>query len=198
MTSATIHDQTYELYTWKVFGEHVFSLSKKIVESGEEFDRIIALAKGGTAIVRPILDLCGIKELSSIQIEFYSGIGQTARTPVITQSLPVKIKNERVLIIDDVSDSGETLVLATQYIKQHGTTEVKTATLATKPWTKFTPDYAYYQTEAWLIFPWEIREHVVLLSAMWKQKGDSPEVIRQQLLTIGFEQEAIDIFMPQD
>ena len=104
MKTTTIHDQAYELYTWKEFGEHVFEIAKQIVEHGDQFDRIVALAKGGTAIVRPIADLCGIKELSSIQIEFYTSIEKTARTPVITQSLPVKLKDERVLIIDDVAD----------------------------------------------------------------------------------------------
>src|SRR5258706_16112398 len=115
MKTTTIHDQAYDLYSWKEFGEQVLALSKSIIATGDQFDRIIALAKGGTAIVRPIADLCGIKELSSIQIEFYTGIEKTAKVPVITQSLPVKIKGENVLIIDDVADSGETLIMATNY-----------------------------------------------------------------------------------
>lgn len=195
MNTITIHGQAYELYSWKEFGEHVFAIAKSIVELGDQFDRIIALAKGGTAIVRPIADLCGIKELSSIQIEFYTGIETTARTPVITQSLPVKIKDERVLIIDDVADSGETLILATNYIKQHGAVDIKTATLVIKPWTKLKPDFTYYKTEAWIIFPWEIREHIVLLSAMWKAKGDSDAQIKSQLLEIGFTSQELDVFL---
>src|SRR5258706_14893761 len=102
MTTSLIKSQAFELYDWEDFGRHVFDLGRHIVESGETFDRIIALAKGGTSIVRPIADLCGVKEISSIQIELYTGIGTTTRTPVITQSLPVKIKDERILIIDDI------------------------------------------------------------------------------------------------
>ncbi len=195
MKTTTIHDQAYELYTWKEFGEHVFEIAKQIVEHGDQFDRIVALAKGGTAIVRPIADLCGIKELSSIQIEFYTSIEKTARTPVITQSLPVKIKDERVLIIDDVADSGETLTLATNYIKQHGAVDIKTATLVSKPWTKHSPDFTYYRTKAWIIFPWEIREHIVLLSAMWKAKGDDTAQVRSQLEQIGFTSQELDVFL---
>jgi hypoxanthine phosphoribosyltransferase len=195
MKTITIHNQAYELYSWKEFGEHVFALSKSILETGDQFDRIIALAKGGTAIVRPIADLCGIKELSSIQIEFYTGIEKTAKTPVITQSLPVKIKEENVLIIDDVADSGETLIMATNYIRQHGASDIKTATLVSKPWTKMQADFTHYTTEAWIIFPWEIREHIVLLNAMWKEKGDSQTVIQEQLKEIGFTSEEIDVFL---
>lgn len=195
MKTVTIHDQTYELYDWKTFGEHVFAIAKQIVERGDQFDRIIALAKGGTAIVRPIADLCGIKELSSIQIEFYTGIEKTAKTPVITQSLPVRIKDERVLIIDDVADSGGTLILATNYVRQHGASDIKTATLVLKPWTKFEPDFSYYKTDAWIIFPWEIREHILLLSAMWTERGDSKATIRKQLLKIGFTSQELAVFL---
>ena len=195
MNTITIHQQAYELYTWEEFGQHVFAISKSIIDTGDQFDRIIALAKGGTAIVRPIADLCGIKELSSIQIEFYTGVEKTAKMPVITQSLPVKIKDEKVLIIDDVADSGETMILAIHYIKQHGASDIKTATLVSKPWTKFEPDFTYYKSEAWIIFPWEIREHIVLLSAMWKEKGDSQTQINSQLREIGFTSEEIDVFL---
>lgn len=197
MKSVEIHNQHYELYTWQEFGQHVLALAKNIIEAGEEFDRLIALAKGGTAIARPVGDLCGIRELSSIQIEFYTGIAETARTPVITQSLPVKIKGERVLVIDDIADSGETLIMADNYLKHHGVSEIKTATLVTKSWTKYQPDYSYHKTDAWVIFPWEIRETIQLLTAIWEKKGDSSDNIKAQLQEMGFSPEVISICFKQ-
>ncbi len=196
MKSVSFHNQAYELYSWQDFGDHVLALARKIIESGETFDRLIALAKGGTAIARPLADLCDIQELSSIQIEFYTGIAKTAKIPVITQSLPVKIKDERVLVIDDIADSGETLILATNYIRQHGVRDLHTATLVTKSWTKFQPDYSYHQTDAWVVFPWEARETIKLLSALWKEKGDSTEKIVAQLAQTGFSKEEIELFPP--
>lgn len=187
MNPVTIHDKTYELYTWDQFGELVSGLCGQMNENHERFDRVIALAKGGTAISRPVVDLLGVKELSSIQIEFYSGIGETNSTPVITQAIPVKIKDEKVLIIDDIADSGETLRLATQYVKQHGAALIKTATLIRKPWTSFLPDYAAAESEAWVIFPWEIRETILELSGMWSAKGQSEGDIREQLTRVGFK-----------
>ncbi len=194
MKSVEIHDQHYELYSWEEFGQHVLALAKTINETGEQFDRLIALARGGTAIARPLGDLCGIKELSSIQIQFYSGIAETNKTPVITQSLPTNIQGERILVVDDIADSGETLVTATAYLKHHGTKDIKTATLVTKSWTKFEPDYSYHKTDAWIIFPWEARETIQLLSAMWQEKGDSSDAITEQLEQIGFSSEEIDMF----
>lgn len=194
MNSVTIHNQLYELYSWQEFGEHVLALAKNIIESGEQFDRIIALAKGGTAIARPLGDLCGIKELSSMQIEFYTGIGETNNLPVITQSIPVKLRGERVLVVDDIADSGKTLSVANEYLNLHGVSEVETATLITKSWTKTKPKFSYYQTDAWVIFPWESRETIEILNAIWDQKGDSADQIDAQLTQIGFSKQEIELF----
>lgn len=194
MKSATIHNQKFELYSWDEFGQHLLALSREILKSGDQFDRLVALAKGGTAIARPLGDLCGIKEQSSVQIEFYADIAETNKTPVITQSLPVQIKGERVLVVDDIADSGETLKVANTYLSLHGVDDIKTATLITKPWTKFKPDYSFYHTDSWIIFPWEVRETIELLTAIWKQKGDRQDKIKAQLVEIGFPKTEIDFY----
>lgn len=194
MTTKTIHDQDYEVFTWESFGKYCFEVSKKIIETQEKFDRIVALAKGGLPIVRPLADYIGVSEVSSIQIEFYTGIATTARVPVITQSLPVRVKGERVLIVDDVADSGESLLLAKRYLAQHGAIDSKAATIVTKPWTKEQPDFFGYVSKAWVVFPWETRETIQLLTKNWKEKGDETQKIRQELLDLGFSSKEIELF----
>lgn len=194
MTTTSFHDQTYEYYPWAVLGEDVFKLAQDILQSGKEFDRIVALAKGGLTFSRSLVDYLNIPQVSSMQIEFYTGIGETAKTPVITQSLPVTVRNERILIFDDIADTGETLKLAVQYLKYHGAAEIKTAVLVTKPWSTFKPDFAARESEAWIIFPNEARETIETLSGMWSKKGDSPEVIKEQLLKVGFSEAEVASF----
>lgn len=194
MTQVTIHDQLYQMYTWEEFGEDVFTLAAKISEQHLKIDRVIALAKGGVTISRPVLDLLGLAEMSSIQIEFYNGIASTEQMPVITQSLPVRIKGESILILDDLSDSGESFIAAVHYLSQHGTTKIQTASLLIKPWSKFKPDFFVRETKAWIIFPWEIRETILLLSDMWKKKGDSKDKIKKQLRQVGFTTQQISTF----
>ncbi len=196
MTSTTIHDQTYEFYPWAQLGEDVFALAQQVLKSGKKYDRLVALAKGGLTFSRSLVDYLEIPEVSSLQIEFYTGIGTAAKTPVITQSLPVSVRNEKILIFDDLVDSGETLKLAVQYLGYHGATEVSTAVLARKPWTTFKPDFSTRETEAWIIFPNEVRETIELLAEIWTEKGDSPEVIRQQMHKIGFSQSEVALFYP--
>lgn len=201
MTTASrivIHDQAYEHFTWDQLGQGIFTLAKQIIDSGHQFDRVIALAKGGLTFSRSLVDFLEVKDVSSFQIEFYTGIGQTAETPVITQSLPVTIKDERVLIFDDVVDKGDTMIMAAQYVKYHGARDIKTATLVRKPWSKCNADFVAYTTDTWVIFPNEVRETIQTLCTIWKKAGDSPDQIKQQLAQIGFSEPEVALFAHLD
>lgn len=194
MTNVTIHNQRYEYYSWQSLGDDVFHLAQEILKSGKKFDRIIALAKGGLTFSRSMVDFLEIENVSSIQIEFYTGIGTTAKTPVITQSLPVSIRDEAVLIFDDIVDKGETMKLATQYLNYHGAKSITTAALISKPWSEFTVDFAARQSEAWVIFPNEVRETIGILTELWQEKGDSPQAIKDQLHQVGFTEAEVAMF----
>jgi len=188
------HNQNYEFYTWEVLGADTFALAKKIIDSGQEFDRIVALAKGGLTFSRSLVDFLAVPAVSSIQIEFYTGIGTTAKTPVITQSLPVSVKGERILIFDDILDTGETMKIAKEYLQFHGATSLTTAVLIEKPWSKVAVDFSARSSEAWVIFPNEVRETIKSLVSIWSQKGDSPAIIANQLEEIGFSKAEVAMF----
>ena len=194
MKKTIFHGQAYEYYSWVTLGEDIFHLSEDILKSGHKFDRIIALAKGGLTFSRSLVDYLDTHQISSIQIEFYTGIGKTAKTPVITQSLPVSIQNEKILVFDDIVDKGDTLDLAVQYLNYHGAKSIHTATLIQKPWTKHKADFAARESSAWVIFPNEVRETIEILQDLWREEGDSPQLIIKQLLEIGFSKAEVDLF----
>jgi hypoxanthine phosphoribosyltransferase len=194
MKSVVIHDQEYEYLSWEQLGTEMFELSKKIIESGKKFDRVVALAKGGLTLSRSLVDFLDIPDISTIQIEFYTGIGSTQKTPVITQSLPVSVRDQEILIFDDIVDRGETMKMATEYLKYHGVKSVTTASLVSKPWTSFPSDFWVHETKAWIIFPNESRETIELLTELWKEHGDSLEIITENLLKIGFPKAEVEFF----
>lgn len=194
MKQVTIHDQLYEFYSWQNLGEDIFSLAQQLLKDQHHFDRIIALAKGGLTFSRSMVDYLGVDNISSIQIEFYTGIGTTQKTPVITQSLPVSIRNESVLVFDDIVDKGDTLKLATQYLGYHGATSITTACLISKPWTSFQANYSVRNTQAWVIFPNEVRETIETLVELWQEAGDTNTQIHEQLLKIGFSETEVAMF----
>lgn len=194
MVSCTIHDQAYEVYSWPEVGTHTFSLGLKIRKSKRTFDRVIALARGGVSIAQSLADLLGVHTITVIQTQFYTGIETQAKTPKITQPLTVSVAKERVLLVDDLADSGETLLFVKNYLEGKHPQEVKIATLATKPWTKLPPDFWVLRSEAWIVFPWEVRETITTVSALWAKAGDQSHQIRKNLQTLGYTDLEIDSF----
>ncbi|MDQ3008248.1 MAG: phosphoribosyltransferase [bacterium] len=196
MNSVTFHGQDYEYYSWENLGKVVFELSDQIIKSELQFDCLVALAKGGLAFSRSVADYLAIPKVSSIQIEFYTGIGETQKTPVITQSLPISIRGSKVLIFDDVVDSGETIKLAKTYLQHHGAHSIHTATLVGKTWAAHKADFTAVESKSWVIFPNEARETIETLSKMWSSKGDSQSEVRQQLHEVGFTEAEVALFHP--
>ena len=193
MKKIILDDQSYITPTWEEMGRLCFNLSKTILAKNLRFDRLIALAKGGLTWSRTLADYLGIDKLSVTQIKFYSDIGKTHKQPVILQSLPVSIDQERVLLFDDVADSGETLKLAKDYLVMCGARNVSTATLFTKTWVGTKPDFVTATTNAWIIFPHEIREMITLLSKKWH--GVSHREKTKRLLTLGFPENQVNFFL---
>jgi len=195
MITSTIHDQVYEYYSWQDLGDHSFDLAKQILKKEGKFDRLIALAKSGLTCSRTLRDYLGIPHLSILDVEFYTGINETAKKPVINQSLPISIKNERILLYDDIVDTGETFSLAIQYLNFHGAASITTTSLFTKPWTSIKPNYSSRESKAWIICPHEIREMIGILTKLWLKKGDSPQKIQAQLLKIGLPESEVALFL---
>lgn len=178
---------TYLFLNWEQLGELTQSLATQILASRQEpFDRIIALATGGHTMSKALKDYLKIPRSSSLHISFYTGIGQTAPTPIISQSLATDVQNERVLVYDDVNDSGRTLDVVAGYLAMRGVREVVTATLFSKPTSIHPSDYTGQSTTSWIIFPDEVRETITALQARWTTQSLTPEMIRTRLLQIGF------------
>jgi len=79
---------------------------------------------------------------------------------VITQTVSMAMKGKRVLVVDDIADTGRSLKLVTEHVLERAAQEVKVATLYTKPWSIVNPDYCEKQTEHWVVFPWDLKETV--------------------------------------
>lgn len=177
---------SYRFVDWGEMGELVYVLAGKMIPKEKKFDRIIALATGGLTMSRALKDLLQIPKHSSMQVSFYTGIGETAKMPVISQSVPTDITNERVLIFDDINDTGGSLRSAKRYCEMRGAKEIVMATLFGKPHTTFPSDYYGREVSEWLILPDEIRETGTLLMTKWRKQGMGEKQIQSRLRKIGF------------
>jgi len=134
------------------------TITRKIQDSGFKPELIIAISRGGLVPARLLSDSLNVPILYTIRISFYSSVGVRREKPEVTQPLDVDIKGKKVLIVDDISDSGKSLVLAKEYVDSLGAGETKTATIHYKPTSVFKPDFFSETTNAWIVYPWETQE----------------------------------------
>jgi hypoxanthine phosphoribosyltransferase len=184
----------YLLPSWDDLSGLCFDLCRKVIESGKKFDRIVTLAKGGWPLTRTLVDFLGVKEVASIGVKFYGGINTRLEKPLIYQKLPVDIAGEKVLLFDDVADSGESLLFTRDYLSSLGVDDVATATVFYKPHSKIKPDFYGMETDTWIIFPYEVREASLQLKNSWSKNGVSSEEVLRRLSVLGFKQEWVRYF----
>ncbi|MGZ4851397.1 MAG: phosphoribosyltransferase [Candidatus Bathyarchaeia archaeon] len=153
-------DIQYEAPTWNQVYAMLLCQVQKIQSDCYKPDIIVGIARGGIVPSRILSDLLETRDLTTIQIEYYEGINQTKEEPSLKQCLNLQLTDKKVLLVDDVSDTGNSLQLAKNHLKQNGAKEIKIATLYTKPTSITKPDYYEKLTINWIVFPWDIKENV--------------------------------------
>ncbi len=148
----------YEVPTWSQIYEMLLCQAQKIEAQNYKPDIIVAIARGGIIPGRIMSDLLENPNLSFIQIEFYKDINQTLKEPNLKQTLNTNVAGKKILLIDDISDTGKSLNLAKTHLQNQGVIEIKTSTLYQKPQSLTTPDFYEKQTTDWVVFPWDINE----------------------------------------
>ena len=144
-----------EVLTWDAFGVAGRQLAQQVLDSGYQTDVVIAIARGGMLLAGSISYALGVKSCGALNVEFYTGVDTRLPEPVILPPMldEASLVGKRVLLVDDVSDSGRTLALVVQLLTASGA-EVRTAVLYTKPKTVHEPEYTWRRTDRWITFPW--------------------------------------------
>ncbi len=149
--------------------EDSFNLGLQVIESGFEPTLIIAIWRGGTPVgmaVQEILAYCGV-ESDHIAIRTSSYVGVDQRGAVAVHGLNYIVKkvchDDRVLIVDDVFDTGNTIVAVINELTRRARGNTPTDIRVAVPWFKPTrnetdivPEYFLHETAQWLVFPHEL------------------------------------------
>ena len=144
-----------ERMSWAQLGEAARELARATVDDGYEPDLILGIARGGLLVAGALSYAIGVKNTFTMNVEFYTGVDERLPVPMILPPVPalVDLQDARMLIADDVADTGQTLALVKGFCAgQVG--EVRTAVLYEKPRSIVTCDYVWRQTELWIDFPW--------------------------------------------
>src|SRR3954470_16339215 len=106
-----------ERLTWETFGEASRSLAQQIHDDGFQPDIILVIARGGLLIAGALGYALSIKNLYTMNVEYYTGVDERLEVPMILPPTPelVELEQAHVLIADDVADTGHTLALVKEF-----------------------------------------------------------------------------------
>ena len=151
-----------ETLTWETFGDAAQELAQVIAGDGFRPDLILAIARGGLFFAGALGYALAVKNLHVMNVEFYNGVGSTLDMPVMLPPVPqaVDFSAKKVLIADDVADSGRTMELVYTFIKDH-VEDVRSAVIYEKPRSLIKCDYVWKRTDRWINFPWSCEGPVV-------------------------------------
>ncbi len=151
-----------EILTWETFGEASRALAMSIVDDGYEPDMILSIARGGLLIGGALGYALAIKNVYSMNVEFYTGVDERLEVPRILPPAPdfVDLGHARILIADDVADTGHTLRSVHEFCEGQ-VAEVRSAVLYEKPHSVVRCDYVWQRTDLWINFPWSDKDPVI-------------------------------------
>ena len=162
MTDVADEPERREVLTWAAFGNATRELATEIAAAGFRPDIVLAVARGGLTVAGALAYALDVKNCFAMNVELYTGVGSRLDVPVVLPpTLDVlDIAGLRVLIADDVADTGKTLDLVSNFIAGH-VAEARSAVLYRKPWSIIEPDYVWRDTDRWINFPWSTDPPVV-------------------------------------
>jgi hypothetical protein len=178
--------------SWDEIYAMLLELAGRIRKSNFSPDWIVGVSRGGWTPARVMSDLLENTNTANMKVEFYTGFGETAKRPVVTQPVTSGVKGKSILVVDDVSDTGESLKVIMQHLQENGVDQVRTATIFYKPHSVFKPDYYSKETSAWIIFPWERLESIRQLLEKAKKESRGVEWVRSLLSGLGIDPKVVN------
>jgi hypothetical protein len=144
-----------EVLTWDAFGRASRELARQVVDSGFAPTTLLAIARGGLTVAGAVGYALGVKHCVLINVEYYTGVDERLEVPVILPpALDVTVLTDgRVLVVDDVADTGATLRLVADTVRP-AVADLRTLALYHKPRSVLRPDYVWRDTDRWIDFPW--------------------------------------------
>jgi hypoxanthine phosphoribosyltransferase len=187
----------FEVPSWNRIYEMLLNLAEKIRKSGFKPEIIVGVSRGGWPPARVLSDLLGNPNLANVRAEFYLGVAETKGEPILTQPVSTTVSRRRVLIVDEVADTGKSLKLVRKHLIEQGAKEAKIAAVYYKPWSVIKPDYYEKETSSWIVFPWETKETVQKVIKRCREEGTPIEEGTARLVKAGASAELVRRFVKE-
>lgn len=193
----TQQELEFEVPKWSQIYKMLLQISRKIRRDNFKPDVIVGVSRGGWPPARVLSDFLENPNLANVKVEFYVGVAETKGTPTLTQPVSVKVAGKKVLVVDEVADTGKSLQLIKEHLQKEGAAEVRIAAVYLKPWSIIKPDYYARETSRWIVFPWEIKETIRKIIKKCEEQGKPVEKEMEKLVRAGLSKRLVNHFLKE-
>jgi xanthine phosphoribosyltransferase len=141
------------LYTWHEIHQRCEKIVKELKEKYTDIMdyEIVGISRGGLVPAVVISNLLGIRKVFSLGLKTYK---EQEKDNAEIYQIPYLAYSNKILLIDDISDSGESFIIVK---KLYSHKQLVTVSVYMKEKTKFIPDIVGENVDnnTWIVFPWE-------------------------------------------
>lgn len=140
--------------SWSDFDARVQAMAARVQKSFKP-DAVVGIAHGGVFVGGALASALA-RDFFPVRISRRSRDTVLA-SPRLAGEMPPELAGRRVLIVDDIASSGDTLELASQLAKAAGAKQIATAALVARP-GGFRPDFHAEHSKEFFVFPWDYQQ----------------------------------------
>jgi hypoxanthine phosphoribosyltransferase len=161
------------------------AVSASVREAGSRPEAIVGLTRGGWVPARLLGDRLGVPRLVSVRVQHWGVTAARDGEARLTEGISGPLEGLAVLVVDDITDTGESLRLASEHVRAARPRSVETAALVHIAHSKFVPTYHGEEIPrdawVWVVFPWNYWEDLTTLAARASAVAPGPSAVRATL-----------------
>lgn len=175
------------LATWTDVDRWADRLAERIRAARSVPETIVALSRGGWVPGRLLCDRLGVHRLVSLRAQHWGVTATPDGNAKLTEGLSGPVEGQKVLVVDDITDTGESLTLAAAHVGEQHPSRLETAAFLHIGHSKFVPTYFAEEIPrtawVWVVFPWNYWEDLATLSTRAAEHGRGVATVRETLRT---------------
>ena len=179
--------------TWEAVEAWADRVAEKVRDAAAVPDSIVGLSRGGWVPGRLLCDRLGVHRLLSLRARHWGVTATPDGKAELADGLSGDVAGEKVLIVDDITDTGESLTLAVDHVRARRPSRLESAALLHINHSKFVPTYFGEEIDrsewVWVVFPWNYWEDVTTLAARAAEAEPGIDAVQRTLR----EQSGLDV-----
>ena len=173
------------LSTWADVDGWADSVAAQVRERSAVPSTIVGLTRGGWVPARLLADRLGVKRIVSLRAQHWGVTATPTGDAQLTEGLSGTVEGLHVLVVDDITDTGDSLALAVAHVRDARPARVESATFLHITHSKFAPTYFAEEIPrdrwVWVVFPWNYWEDLTALALRAVEVGQGIDRVRATL-----------------